>query len=48
MIEELKPMWGASIYYDVFDIIASGVGSTLAIFTYELMILIKKRRQTKN
>ena len=40
-IEELKPMWGASTYYDMFDIIASGVGSTLAIFTYELLILIE-------
>ncbi|MDP8201765.1 MAG: hypothetical protein P9M11_06440 [Candidatus Tenebribacter burtonii] len=26
MIEELKPMWGASTQYDAFDIIASGVG----------------------
>lgn len=48
MIEELKPMWGASTYYDTFDIVASGVGSTLAIFTYELLILIKIRRQGKN
>ena len=48
MIEELKPMWGASTYYDIFDIIASGVGSTLSIFTYELLILIKMRRQAKN
>jgi hypothetical protein len=48
MIEELKPMWGASLYYDAFDIVASGVGSTLAIFTYELLILIKIRRQVKN
>jgi NhaP-type Na+/H+ and K+/H+ antiporter len=44
-IEELKPMWGASTYYDVFDIIASGVGSTLAIFTYELLILLKMRKR---
>jgi hypothetical protein len=44
-IEELKPMWGASTYYDIFDIIASGVGSTLAIFTYELLILIKMRKR---
>jgi len=43
MIEELKPMWGASTYYDKFDIIASGVGSILAILTYELLNLIKKR-----
>jgi hypothetical protein len=44
-IEELKPMWGASTYYDIFDIIASGVGSILAIFTYELLILIRMRRR---
>jgi hypothetical protein len=43
-VEELKPMWGASTYYDIFDIVASGVGSALAIFTYELLILIKIRR----
>lgn len=48
MIEELKPMWGASTYYDTFDIIASGVGSTLAILTYELFLLIKIRRRGKN
>ena len=42
-IEEFIPMWGASTYYDVFDIIASGVGSTLAIFTYELLILLKMK-----
>jgi NhaP-type Na+/H+ and K+/H+ antiporter len=48
MIEELKPMWGASTYYDTFDIIASGVGSTFAIFTYELLILIKMWRRGKN
>jgi len=47
-IEELKPMWGASTYYDTLDVIASGVGSTLAIFTYELLILIKRRRRGKN
>jgi hypothetical protein len=44
-IEELKPMWGASSYFDIFDIIASGVGSTLAIFTYELLILIQMRKR---
>jgi glycopeptide antibiotics resistance protein len=48
MFEELKPMWGASTYYDIFDIIASGVGSALAIITYELLVLIKMRRQRKN
>lgn len=48
MIEEIKPMWGVSTYYDIFDIIASGVGSTLAIFTYELLILIKMKERGKN
>lgn len=47
-IEELKPMWGASTYFDKFDIIASGVGSTLAILTYELLIVIKLRRHREN
>jgi len=36
-IEEINPMWGASTYYDPFDILASGVGSILAIITYELI-----------
>lgn len=50
MLEELKPMWGASTYYDPFDILASGVGSTLAIVTYELLRLIetKRLRRTNN
>jgi len=37
MIEEIKPMWGANTYYDTFDIIASAVGSSIAIITYELL-----------
>ena len=37
-IEELQPMWGASTQYDIFDILASGLGSLLAIFTFELII----------
>jgi len=48
MTEEFIPLWGASTYYDIFDIIASGVGSTLTIITYELLILIKMRRQRKD
>jgi hypothetical protein len=48
MIEELKPMWGASEYYDTYDIIASGLGSILAILTYEFFILIKIHRKEKN
>ncbi len=42
MIEELKPMWGASTHYDLYDIIASGLGSGLAILTFE--IVVKSRR----
>lgn len=47
MIEELKPMWGASTYYDLFDIIASGMGSILTIITYEIAIVIEKRQKTQ-
>ena len=36
-IEEIKPMWGASTVFDVFDIAASAVGSLLAIAIYELL-----------
>ena len=39
-IEEIYPMWGASTQYDLFDILASGIGSIFAILTFEL---IKKR-----
>ena len=45
MIEELKPMWGASSYYDPYDIVASGIGSLFAIVIFELSnSLLKKRR----
>jgi len=36
-VEEVNPIWGASTYYDLFDILASGVGSILAIITFELI-----------
>jgi hypothetical protein len=41
-IEEFKPMWGASTHYDLFDIFASGLGSLLAILTFELVVLKRK------
>jgi len=47
MIEELKPMWGASTYYDTFDIIASAVGSIIAILTYELLKSVEMIRKGK-
>jgi len=45
-IEEVSPMWGASTQYDLFDILASGIGSILAILTFEL-ITIRRKKQTK-
>jgi len=42
--EELKPMWGASTYYDSFDVLASGLGSVLAILTFEF---ISSRRRNR-
>ena len=43
-IEELKPMWGASTQYDLFDILASGLGSLFAILTFEIIINWRKRK----
>ena len=40
-IEEIIPMWGASTYYDLYDIIASAIGSALAIMTFEIIRSIK-------
>ena len=45
-IEEVSPMWGASTQYDLFDILASCIGSILAILTFEL-INIRRKKQTK-
>jgi len=36
-IEELKPFFSASKTYDIYDIIASGFGSIIAILTFELI-----------
>jgi hypothetical protein len=47
-IEELKPMWGASTYYDSFDILASGLGSILSILTFELITLKRKIQNNDN
>jgi len=43
-IEELKPMWGASTQYDLFDILANGLGSLFAILTFEIIIIWRKRK----
>ena len=41
--EELNPLWGASTHYDPWDIAANGVGSLLAILTFELITMIRNR-----
>ena len=46
-IEELKPFVSASKTYDIYDIIASGLGSILAVLTFEL-INIKRKNNIKN
>jgi len=42
LVEELRPMWGASTQYDLFDILASGLGSLTAILIYELTVRSRK------
>jgi hypothetical protein len=44
-LEEIKPMWGASEFYDSFDILASGIGSLLSISTFELIVFSRKHKQ---
>ncbi len=43
-IEEIKPYADASTVYDIYDIIASGLGSIFAILTFEIFVkrIIKK------
>ncbi len=36
-VEEIIPLWGASTHYDIFDVVASGLGSLLAIITFRLL-----------
>jgi len=45
-VEEYKSVWGASVQYDKYDIIASIIGSLLAIFTYEI-ILNRQKKQNR-
>ena len=44
-IEEIKPFFNASKVYDIYDIIANGLGSIFAILTFELFVrrFIKKK-----
>lgn len=45
-LEELKPIWGASTHYDSLDILASGVGALLAILTFEMIVMNRKKGDT--
>jgi len=40
-IEEIRPFVGASETYDLFDIVANGIGSICAILTFEVVIKTK-------
>ncbi len=46
-IEEIKPMWGASTYFDPLDIIASGAGSLLAVITFEVLKKVINKPDTE-
>ena len=41
-VEELRPMWGASTQYDLYDILANGLGSLTAVLIYELIVRRQK------
>ena len=43
-IEEINPFTQASKTFDIYDIIASGIGSLLAIVTFEIIIKKQKNR----
>lgn len=43
-VEEIHPMLGASTQYDLFDILASAVGSLFAILTFEIIINWRNRK----
>lgn len=43
--EELKPFVNASKTFDIYDIIASGIGSLIAILTFEIIIMTIKKKE---
>ena len=43
-LEELKPFVNASKTYDIYDIIASGLGSIISIITFEFVVRIQKKK----
>jgi len=47
MLEELRPMWGASTHYDPWDILGSGLGSITAVLTFETINCLRKKTGIK-
>jgi hypothetical protein len=47
IIEEFKSVWGASSQFDRYDIIATIIGSLLAILTYEIILNRQKGQNRK-
>jgi glycopeptide antibiotics resistance protein len=43
--EEIYPLWGASTYYDLYDIIANGLGSVLAFLCFKILYNNKKTEE---
>lgn len=43
-IEEIAPYVNASKVYDIYDIIASGIGALFAVLTFEIIIFIKDKK----
>jgi hypothetical protein len=40
-------MWGASTYYDPWDIAGNTLGAVLAVLTYEVIVIARKKVGTK-
>jgi len=45
-LEEFRPTWGASTYCDTLDVLASGLGSLVAIIVYEILTRMSEGRQS--
>ncbi len=46
-IEEIKPFVSASKTYDIYDITASAIGSTLSIISFEFLLWYKTKSKWK-
>jgi len=47
-IEEVKPFFNASTVYDIYDIMANGLGSIFAILTFELFVRRYIKQKPRN